>query len=226
MRIPTERKHTTSSVSDELSKRYSHLAPSQAAEQGQRTSDSSYRSDSQRSDSNIEAAHGRPTKEHFNNSELTWAETWETIEHLVSNKRFVAKFRNLYTRGYGRHLIELSKIAETKEKPAHWFNSVTKVQYDEGEKTGRLSDRCLEYLRSMLQVARQAETIVRSFGVESQLLALKTVWRLRKKVNVDALISHVRNRGRDKLRFFWYLYAEAKEGRFYDMPDLSHQATS
>ena len=179
----------------------------------------SYRSNSYGSNSNIEAT--SESKKIFNNQVegTDFEEVWGRICHLVSNKMFINKYKSLYRQGYGQQLIELAEIAETKDKPANWFATTTKVELDEVTGLKRLSDRALHFIEEVKKVTRQATQMAERIGIKVVKVAYKAVWNMKSKgVNPEAVTALAIESGKDTHRFFWYLYKESLEGRLYVKP--------
>lgn len=183
------------------------------------TSVISYRSNSYGSDSNIEATSESKKISDDQAQGTTFEEVWSGICHLVSNKLFINKYKSLHRQGYGQQLIELAQIAETKDKPANWFATTTRVELDETTGLKRLSDRALHFIEEVKKVTMQATLMAERIGIKVAKVAYKAVWNMKSKgVNPEAVTALAVESGKDIHRFFWYLYKESLEGRLYVKP--------
>lgn len=123
------------------------------------------------------------------------------IDDLIDNKMYRNKFKKLIREGYLRDLLELAKMAATKNTPSRWFAKVTsKAQW---ERTLKM----LETVRSVLAAA--AEVAERIKAVPDQMKAIyKACWRLKAEAVRHAITAQ--ETGRNKFTYFCWLTSQLK----------------
>ena len=102
----------------------------------------------------------------------------EEIKALITGNDFwvnakTHRYQKLIREGHLGKLLELAKMAHSKQKPANWFAKVcSKAAWE----------RTLVYLAKLKEVARKAETVARRLGTKVNKFIYKQIW---KGVNVE-----------------------------------------
>jgi hypothetical protein len=83
------------------------------------------------------------------------------------------RYRKLIREGHLEKLLDLAKMAQTKNNPANWFaKACSKAAWE----------RTLAYFAKLSQVARKAETVAKRLGTTTSKFIYKQIW---KGVNVE-----------------------------------------
>src|SRR5439155_19100184 len=100
----------------------------------------------------------------------------------------------LMREGYRDQLLELAKMAGSKNNPANWFARVASV---------KMWERTLTFLKkSTVEVAQKAQAIADRLGVKVNAFILKQVWHCPK---VEYYATQAAEIGRNKMRLFaWF----------------------
>lgn len=113
------------------------------------------------------------------------------------------RYKKLIREGHLSDLLELAKIAVTKEKPAHWFATVASV---------KAWERTLDFLKKHYDVLKKAEQVVERIGKDlaggMQKFVLKQIWA-GKSVQRHAVAAQ--EIGKDRHKLFAFLCKQ--EGR-------------
>jgi len=161
-----------------------------------------FRTQTTASGASIENDEGKTT----NNSSI---ELPPEIKQLITGSDFwvLAKsnrYRKLIREGHLDKLLELARMAQTKDNPANWFAKVcSKAAWD----------RTLDYFAKLATVAEKADRVARRLGTKVSRFIYKQIW---KGANVErwaALAEESRHAkpGQGVLQHFAWLCAHERE---------------
>lgn len=224
MHIPTERKHTTSSVSEELSKRYAHLAPSQAAGQPQHTPDIAYRVGGYGAERSIDSGRTQITWRVDSDPPQNFLQFWDQISDLVRSPIYINKFKAWYSDGFASEILILADIARSGKKidnPMDWFAVATRRVEDPDTGQKRLSEVSQKTINKHRIIRRHALELFTRLRLESVKLAYHAAWKLYGVAPVERLIVQTLTYARNKKRpqpLFWHMAKEALAGRPWTGP--------
>ena len=94
----------------------------------------------------------------------------QVVDDLIDRKMYRNKFKALIRRGHLQDLLDLVEVAATKEKPSHWFATVT---------AKKCWERTLEFLAKLREVQRIAKEIGNRIKVPANSVGavFKAAWR-------------------------------------------------
>jgi hypothetical protein len=90
---------------------------------------------------------------------ITGSEYWVTAK--------TNRYKKLIREGHLDNLLELAKLALTKDNPAHWFAKVCSV---------KAWDRTLDFLKKLETVRRKADQVTRRIGEGLIKFVYKQIW--------------------------------------------------
>src|SRR6266571_9370064 len=113
-----------------------------------------------------------------NTTNKTSIELPQEIKELITGNDFWVnaksnRYKKLIREGHLNKLLELAKMAHSKNNPANWFAKTCSVLAWE---------RTLAYFAKLKEVARKAEHVARRLGVQINKFIYKMIWR---GVNVE-----------------------------------------
>jgi hypothetical protein len=135
-----------------------------------------YASFQQKKQSNDDASIENTVSKAFTNN--TSIELPEKIKGLITGNDFwvnakTNRYKKLIREGHLDKLLELAKMAHSKNNPANWFAKVcSKATWE----------RTLAYFAKLKEVARKAEHVARRLGTTVNKFIYKQIW---KGVNVE-----------------------------------------
>lgn len=110
----------------------------------------------------------------------TMGEIPAAIDALIDNKMFRNKFKALIRRGHLQDLLDLAEVAQSKDKPSHWFARATRTTPVPGnEDKPTFWERSLKFLAKLRHVRRIAAQIRDRLHVpdDSMNAVFKAAWR-------------------------------------------------
>src|SRR5437763_6870420 len=112
------------------------------------------------------------------NTNNTSIELPQEITALITGNDFwidakTNRYKKLIREGHLDKLLELAKMAHSKQKPAHWFAKVCSL---------KAWERTLAYFAKLSEVARKDEHVARRLGTKVNKFIYKMIW---KGVNVE-----------------------------------------
>lgn len=118
------------------------------------------------------------------------------IEALVDNKAFLPRHRKLQ-REYGDEiLLRLAELAQTKDKPSHWYAKVTSV---------KCWERTLKMVRRLIAATKRAMAAMEKLGAKADWLPWYTAVAYRNSEATVAGWVEQAARGRSPARYFGWL---------------------
>jgi hypothetical protein len=107
----------------------------------------------------------------------------DKIDALIDNKMYRNKFKKLITQGHERDLCDLADVANTKNKPSHFFAKWTRTTPEAGKDNQPTNwQRTLQWLAKAREVARKAAYVAHKLKTEATRFIYKQIW---KGVNVE-----------------------------------------
>lgn len=123
------------------------------------------------------------------------------IEALVDNKAFLPRHRKLQ-REYGDEvLLKLAELAQSKDKPSHWYAKVTSV---------KCWDRTLKMVKKLIAAAKRAVLAMEKLGAKAEWLPWYTSITYRNSEATVAGWVEQASRGRNPARYFGWLAGHAE----------------
>lgn len=114
----------------------------------------------------------------------------------MDNKAFLPRHRKLQ-REYGDEvLVKLAELAQSKEKPSHWYAKVTSV---------RAWDRTLKMVKKLIAAAKRAAVIMEKLGAKANWLPWYTSVTYRNSEATVAGWVEQATRGRSPVHYFGWL---------------------
>jgi hypothetical protein len=95
------------------------------------------------------------------------------ISNLITGSDFwitakTNRYKKLIREGYLDDLLELAKLALTKDNPAHWFAKVCSV---------KAWERTLDFLKKLYSVRQTAEQVAQRIGEGLTKFVYKQIWK-------------------------------------------------
>ena len=114
------------------------------------------------------------------------------------------RYRKLIREGHLADLLELAKIALTKDKPAHWFARVCSV---------KAWERTLDFLKKHYAVLKKAQQVIERIGTDMaermQKFVLKQIWTGK---SVERHAAAAQEIGKDRHKLFAFLCKQEGQG--------------
>ena len=128
---------------------------------------------------------------------ITGSEFWVTAK---SNR-----YRKLIREGHLDNLLELAKLALTKDNPAHWFAKVCSV---------KAWERTLDFLKKLDNVRRKADQVTKRIGDSLTKFVYKQIWAGKNVERWAVAAEEVRHDKpkQSKGRLFAYLCKQEGQG--------------
>ena len=102
----------------------------------------------------------------------------EEIDNLIDNKAYRNKFKKLIREGHLNDLMELAKMAVTRDKPKYWFARVTRTKPLPGyENEPTYWERSLKYLAKLRQIRQKAAYTAQKLGTNVTKFIYKQIWK-------------------------------------------------
>jgi hypothetical protein len=160
------------------------------------------------SDSSIETNAGNTTNNSSIETQAVNNQLPNEITELITGSDYWVnaksnRYRKLIREGHIEKLLELAKMAQTKDNPANWFaKACSKAAWE----------RTLAYFAKLSEVAHTAERVARRVGTKVNKFIYKQIW---KGVNVERWAiqaSEVRHNkpGQSALKHFAWLCKNEK----------------
>jgi hypothetical protein len=161
------------------------------------------------SSSSIENTVGKPTSSSSIETKAVDNTLPTAITELITGNDYwvLAKsnrYRKLIREGHLEKLLDLAKMAQTKNNPANWFaKACSKAAWE----------RTLAYFAKLSQVARKAETVAKRLGTTTSKFIYKQIW---KGVNVERWAIQAQEMkhekpGQNTLKHFAWLCVHEKQ---------------
>jgi hypothetical protein len=119
----------------------------------------------------------------------------EELDNLIDNKMYRNKYRKMIKDGYLKQLLQLAEIAQSKDKPSHWFAKRCKKS---------LWESTLKWLGKLSSVKRDAVQIIQRLNVpkEHYNAVYKACWKRKDALRQAITAEEI---GIDKLKLFNWL---------------------
>ena len=132
------------------------------------------------------------------------------ITNLITGSEFWVsaksnRYRKLIREGHLDNLLELAKLALTKDNPAHWFAKVCSV---------KAWDRTLDFLKKLDTVRRKADQVAKRIGGAITKFVYKQIWEGKNVERHAITAEEVRHDkpSQSKWKLFAYLCKQEGQG--------------
>lgn len=116
--------------------------------------------------------HDKSQKEKIKGNANTSIELPAAITNLITGSEFWVtaksnRYRKLIREGHLDNLLELAKLALTKDNPAHWFAKVCSI---------KAWERTLDFLKKLNDVRMKAAQVTKRIGESMTTFVYKQIW--------------------------------------------------